>query len=170
MGVASAVRQQLRFWHDALQGMADDCGPELLNEQLPGATITSIASIYAHVVCAEDAFLQMRLRDLPSIYESEGWQARTGIAFVGMPPALTPEWAKSVTMDLGTFRPYAQAVFAATDAYLEGLSDAELERKVQGGEQTVEWYLAMILATHVPQHAGEIAALKGVRGLKGLPF
>ena len=62
--------------------------------------------------------------------------------------------------------------YAATDAYLAGLPDADLERKVQGpaGDTTVGWMIAVVLGTHFPQHVGEIAALKGVHGLKGLPF
>ncbi len=31
-------------------------------------------------------------------------------------------------------------------------------------------YLATFGVVHVSEHAGEIAALKGVRGRKGLPF
>ena len=38
------------------------------------------------------------------------------------------------------------------------------------GESTVGCMIVNILATHFPQHIGEIAALKGVHGLKGLPF
>jgi hypothetical protein len=30
--------------------------------------------------------------------------------------------------------------------------------------------VSAIVATHLPAHAGEIAALKGVQGYKGLPF
>ncbi len=82
------------------------------------------------------------------------------------------DWAAGVHMSLDSFQAYAKAVFAQTDAYLAGLSDADLVRKGQGpgGETTLGWFVVNILATHVPQHLGEIAALKGVQGLKGLPF
>jgi hypothetical protein len=75
-------------------------------------------------------------------------------------------------MDLPKFQEFAKAVYANTDAYLATLSDADLERKIQGpaGETTLGWFLTTILATHFPGHAGEIAALKGVQGMKGLPF
>jgi hypothetical protein len=63
-------------------------------------------------------------------------------------------------------------VQASVDGYLAGLPDSDLSRKISGpfGEQTVEWVIVTLLGTHLPQHAGEIAALKGVQGLKGLPF
>ncbi len=76
-------------------------------------------------------------------------------------------------MELPAFREYARAVYAATDAYVGGLSEAALERKVDTGfigEQTVAFVLTNIAAWHVAEHGGEIAALKGVQGLKGLPF
>jgi len=76
-------------------------------------------------------------------------------------------------MDLPPFREYGKAVYTATDAYIAGLSDADLERKVDTrliGEQTVAFVLGTFVAWHVANHCGEIAALKGVQGLKGLPF
>jgi hypothetical protein len=76
-------------------------------------------------------------------------------------------------MHLPSFREYAKAVYAATDAYVAGLGPADLERKVDTGfvgEQTVGFVVGNILVWHVAEHNGEIAALKGAQGLKGLPF
>jgi hypothetical protein len=173
MNVQSAVQQQLTGSHGTLRFMLGDCDPELLNKTLPNATIGSIASIYAHVVFAEDAFVQSRFQGKPTIYGSGGWEEKTGVASPGMPPAITPEWAKALKMDLPRFQEYADAVFAATDAYLAELPDEELDRKIQGatgGEYTLGWGIAILLGQHAAQHSGEIAALEGVQGLKGLPF
>ena len=57
--------------------------------------------------------------------------------------------------------------------YVSSLGPADLERKVDTGfvgEQTVGYVLGNICVGHVAEHNGEIAALKGVQGLKGLPF
>lgn len=173
MNVQAAVRQQLAFWHGALDQILADCGPEVLNANLPGSTITSIASIYAHINFGNDAIVHGLLQGEPLLYQADGWESKTGVAFPGLPPAITPEWGRAVQMDLPAFQEYAKAVHAAADAYLASVPDAELERKVTGGpfgDQTVEWIIVNILGTHAPQHAGEIAALKGVQGLKGLPF
>ncbi|MDZ4278451.1 MAG: hypothetical protein U1B78_04870, partial [Dehalococcoidia bacterium] len=112
------------------------------------------------VVFGEDAFVQSRFQGRPTIYESGGM------------PGITPEWAQALKMDLSTFQEYAEAVFAATDSYLANLPNSELERKVQGvlGEYTLGWGLAILLVQHEAEHSGEIAALKGVQGLKGLPY
>jgi len=170
MKVQDAVRQQLGFWHGASKGIMGDCG-EALNKQLPGATVTSIGSIYAHMVFAEDAIVNGMLQGKPMLYQADGWEARAGVPFPGVPPSIG-EWAKTVKVDYPKFEAYADTVFANTDAYLAGLPDSDLERKVQTpiGEQTVGWAISTLLATHAPQHIGEIAALKGVQGLKGLPF
>lgn len=168
----SLLKQQLAGYHDLLEQTIADCPPDALHKTLPGATIVSIASIYAHTVFSEDQIVQGMLQQKPPVFQSQGWAGRTGIA---MPttPELTGEWARGVRMDLPSFREYAKAVYAATDGYVGGLSDAALERKVDTGfidEQTVAFILSNIAAWHVAEHGGEIAALKGVQGLKGLPF
>jgi hypothetical protein len=172
LSVQTAVQQQLAFWHGALNPIIGDCNAEVLNKNLPDATITSIASIYAHVAWAEDAIVNGMLQGKPPVYQTDGWEAKTGVPFPGMPPEIKPEWARSLKMDPSKFNDYAKTVFAATEAYVAQLPDSELARKVPtpAGDQTVEWVLATLLGTHLPQHIGEIAALKGVQGLKGLPF
>jgi len=172
VNVQSAVRQQLGMWHGVMDGAVAECTPEQVNRNIDGATITSIASVYAHTVFAEDFIVHMMLQGKPPIYEAQGWSKKLNVAPSGAPPSINPEWAKAIKMDVPSFQQYAKEVYAASDAYVASLPDAELERKVQtpAGEQTVGWALAVILGTHGPQHAGEIAALKGVQGLKGLPF
>jgi len=172
MNLQSGARQQLTLSHGTLRHMLSDCDPELLHKTLPDATIGSIASIFAHAVFAEDVFVHARFQDGQPLYQSGGWEEKTGVPFPGIPPAITPEWAAALKMDLPSFQEYAEAVFAATDAYLEKLPDAELERKIRGatGEYALGWGIAVLLCQHAAQHSGEIAALKGVQGLKGLPF
>jgi len=171
MKTQSALQQQLAMGHDILAQTVGGCSEDALNKNLPGATITSIGSIYAHAVFGEDAIVQGMLQGKPPVYQAQGWAGKLS---VDMPsdPSMTPDWGKSVKMDLATFCDYAKAVYAATDAFVAGLSDADLDRKLEtgfAGEQTVAWVLGMCV-NHVDTHTGEIAALKGVQGLKGLPF
>jgi hypothetical protein len=170
MKVQDVARSQLGFWHGTCAAIMGDCG-DAVNKQVPNASITSIGSIYAHMVFAEDAIINGMLQGKPMMYQSDGWEAKTGSPFPGMPPSLG-DWAKTFKMDYPKFQEYANAVFANTDSYLANLSDADLEKKVQTpiGEQTIGWAVTTLLGTHAPQHAGEIAALKGVQGMKGLPF
>lgn len=171
MSVQTAVQQQLAFWHGTLDPIMGDCSPEVLNKNLPDATISSIGSIYAHIAWSEDAIVNGMLQGKPAMYQTDGWEAKTGVPFPG-DASLNPQWTKAFKMDAAKFRDYAKAVFANTESYVGNLSDGDLARKVQTpiGEQTVEWAIATLLGTHLPQHIGEIAAVKGVQGLKGLPF
>lgn len=171
MNSQNAAAQQLGFWHGVMNGVLGDRG-DALNKQVPGATVTSIASIYAHMVMSEDAIVNGMMQGKPPMFMSGGWEAKTGVKFPGEQPSINPDWAHAMKMDLPKFQEYAKAVFANTDSYLKSVTDAELQEKVQTpvGEQTREWFIVNVLATHFPQHSGEIAALKGVQGLKGLPF
>jgi len=172
MKLQTAAQQQLAGSHGAFRFMLNDIEPALLNETLPGAAIGSIASIYAHLVFAEDVFVHTRFQEREPLYLAGGWEAKTGVPFPGIPPAITPEWAAALRMDLATFQPYADTVFADTEAFVANLPDAELDRTIKGatGEYTIGWGIAIIIVQHAAQHSGEIAALKGVQGLKGLPF
>jgi hypothetical protein len=170
MNAQQAVKDQLAFWHGIGNSVLGDCA-DALNKRVDNAKVGSISSIYAHMVFAEDNIVNGMIQGKPSIYASGGWEAKTGVKSPDG-PMQNADWAAGVNMDLAKFQDYAKEVFANTDAFLAGLSDAELERKIQGpvGETTVGWFVVNILATHFPQHLGEIAALKGVHGLKGLPF
>ncbi len=172
MNVQTAIQQQLAGAHGTIRSMVQECDAQTLNRTLPNATIGSIASVYAHLVFAEDVFVHARFQEIEPLYLAQGWQAKASVPFPGIPPAITPEWVASVRMDLTTFQPYADAVFAATERYVADLADADLERKIKGatGEYPLGWALSVLIAQHAAAHSGEIAALKGVQGLKGLPF
>lgn len=166
------IGQQLKGYHDIMEQTIADCGQATLDHTLPGATIGNIGSVYAHTVFSEDGIIQGMLQGGGPLYHGQGWGKRLNVPMPAS-PELAPEWARGVRMDLPPFREYAKAVYAATDAYVARCSDAELDRKLDTGfigEQTVAFILSNIVGWHVAQHNGEIAALKGVQGLKGLPF
>ena len=174
MTTATAVlRQQLAGYHAILEQTMDDVPADALDRTLPGATIGNIASVYAHTVFAEDQILHGMLQGKAPLYASEGWTSRTNVAMPS-PGELTLEWSRAAKkMNLPAFREYAKAVYAATDAYLAGLPEAELDRTLDTGfigEQTVAFVVSNVLGWHAAEHNGEIAALKGAFGLKGLPF
>jgi hypothetical protein len=173
MNIQQASREVLSsFWHGLVAQMVAECSPDVLHKVVPGSSINSIAATYAHMVMTEDLLVQARLKGVRVLFESEGWDERTGIAFIGDPPMQTPDWASGLRMDVDTFRGYATAVHAATDAYLANLPDDEVDRTTQGlfRETSVGRVIVLGICTHFLTHAGEISALKGTFGLKGLPF
>ena len=76
-----------------------------------------------------------------------------------------------MAFSLAALQAYEQAVLATTETYLAALIPTDLDRTVAfiGGERPVADVLAN-LVVHSMGHAGEIAALKGMQGVKGLPF
>jgi len=172
MNLQEAVKLQLGMWHGVVDGQVADCSSDVLHKNVDGATITSIASVYAHIAFGEDFIVQGMLQGKTPVYFAGGWDKKLSVTPPGESPEMKPEWGKQVQMDVPAFQAYAKDVWAATDAYLTNVSEKDLDRKVQtpAGEQNVAWAIAAILGTHAPQHSGEIAALKGVQGAKGLPF
>ena len=166
------LRQQLAGHHDILEQTIADCAQQTLDRNLANATITNIGSIYAHIIFSEDGIIQGMLQKKPLVHQSQGWASRLNVAMPSS-PTFDPTWGRAVRMHLPSFREYAKAVYAASDAYVSSLGPADLERKVDTGfvgEQTVGYVLGNIAIWHVAEHNGEIGALKGAQGLKGLPF
>ena len=157
--------------HRVLNMVMEDCTPEVLHYKAPGSTINPIAAIYVHAVYAEDSLVNRRIRGQTSVWERGGWQEKTGIEIPGS--SSDRNWAERLTLDLTRFKPYADAVFSETETYLSALTDAEMSREIETsvfGKQTAAQLLSGLTLHHMGLHTGEIATMKGVQGLKGLPF
>jgi hypothetical protein len=166
--IRTLLRDQYQKAHGMLAPSLEDCSPEVLHALLPRATVGSIGAIYAHAVIAEDVFTNKYAFHKEPLYTE--YEPR----LKGVPHmengAQTPEWTQQVKLDLPSFKPYAEAVFAATDAGIAALSDEDLEREVNFGGPIPLAGMLGIFVQHYSEHCGEIAALKGAHGLQGLPF
>ncbi len=174
-------RQLLAQAHTYLEIRIGLCPEALLFESTPGATIAPIGAIYAHAVVNEDSYVQRELQASTPLYERPQWASK--LAF---PPrvALDADWPARFRTDLPLFRQYARAVYDASDAYLAGLTELDSEREVpkhlvflRDGAPAVErrpvplaFDFADMVTLHIVEHAGEISALLGVKGLKGSPW
>ncbi len=170
MDVQSVLRTALGLAHNVLEGtMADVTAEQAL--WTPGGRGIPIGAQYFHILVTEDRFVQGSFQGAATLAESS-WAGRTGCAT--LPPRL-PEswdaWSHEVRVDLPAARQYAQAVYAATDAFLAGADQATLERLVgQQRPMPIADLTAGVLLQHVASHCGEISAFKGLQGLKGYPF
>jgi hypothetical protein len=164
------LQAHMKTIYDMVEGTIADCSQEAANTWRDGWTAQPISVIYLHALCSDDYMVNEVARGGARLYEAGGWQERLGavnmLYMEGIPPG-------SLTLDLNVVREYGAAVRAATDQFLANATEAELTRLVgnhSGGQIPVAEYLATYLGTHMSEHCGEIAALKGVLGLKGLPF
>ena len=168
MEARELLRAQFQTMHQFLDMTIADCSPEVLEQKDDAWTINKVGSLYAHVVLAEDTMLGMG-KGGELVLKSDGWAEKLGIDDAS---PRQDEHLADLTIDLEAFREYAKAVAAATDDFLANATDEQLNKEVGSpvGKQPFITFFANIGLTHVAGHWGEIAALKGVQGLKGLPF
>lgn len=169
MEIAEFVRQlyaSLNQWMDVVM---QDATEEQFNWTPPGMA-NAISTTFLHMLNAEDLHIQTILQGKPRIWESSGWSEKIGLA---APPGQGRHWkeARAQALDLATVTKYQQAVRAATDIYLKDLTREKLAKDIAfpGGSRSVAHVLTGLII-HLANHAGEIAALKGIQGVTGLPF
>ncbi|MBX5445604.1 DinB family protein [Sphaerobacter sp.] len=170
----SILRAQLSWTHGLMEQAVADLSEEQLHHCGEGWTIRSIAAIYAHCVQAEDWLVNQFLRKQPPVFERENWAEQTGILPFPARGGSHEEWEASLRgVNFPRLRAFAERVYAATDDYLGSLTEADLDQTVtfgRLGDIPVGTFLANIVAGHAAHHTGEVCALKGVLGGKGLPF
>lgn len=163
--VVTNLRAQLTFAHDWLEGTLTGVDDTLANDVPPGGKVASIGAMYGHVVTAEDYFVNVLLRGGTPLMQS----ISTGIS---EPPPLGEwgEWGRGVQTDIAALHAYARQVYDSVDTYLSTLTDADLTTisKTPVGDMPLGAFIGLwILNAHC--HAGEISALKGLKGLQGYP-
>jgi hypothetical protein len=164
------LKNQYEQGHSILRDIAANIPPELVNQRDGHGTAGSLGSICAHVVMSEDSLISL-VRGEPTLYERDGWSERVGIAMPGL--FQTVQWSSGVSMDMATFEPYMQAVIARTEESIGGMSVADLEKMVEGGmgrPVPASMLVGTVGVIHMAEHSGELAALLGVHGHKGLQF
>jgi hypothetical protein len=173
------IREAARVGHWYLEGTMADVTPEQAHYAPPGRA-NPLGATYAHLLCSEDMIVNGMLKQAAPLSVSTH-AAKTGLS-EPMPMPGSPDWstayaawARRVEVDLAALKAYGADVYAATDAYLATLSDADLEREldlsgVGFGQQKLGWMLNLLLLNHVGTETGEIAVLKGIQGAKGYPF
>ncbi|MCO6450079.1 MAG: DinB family protein [Caldilineales bacterium] len=171
MHAVESQRQAFKWATELLEMTIAGTSPEHLHWNPPG-TANTLAALYAHAVCGIDGVLNLLLRNTASHFSTD-WAGRTGVSEPRW--NITPEWSRSVRIDLAAMRPYVEMVYAEADAHMAALTEDDLEREInlssQGlGKRNVDWCLSALMTGHVNNMAGEISCLKGVQGLQGYPF
>jgi len=170
------IKDELKNAREIFEGTAADLQQEYLQKD-PGGKALPAGATYAHLVFSEDVIVHGMLQKKPALYETT-WKDKTG-ASAPMPPmddkwsAAHEQWAKTVHIDLTQFRQYTTAVFAATDEYVAGLKEEDLETVIDlgsWGKKTVVELLYSFIIGHTNSLAGELSAIKGILGAKGYPF
>ena len=167
MELLDFIRAQVGTVHHNLGVSMEDLTDEVVHAEAGGTTNT-IAQILAHVVTGQDLLIREKLSGAPTLHES-GWAEKTGI-----PKVRTEIWQSHAWhLNLEAFNEFRLAVEANSTAYVDALQFADLDllrNWVWGPERPIGTLLQTIFINHALGHCGEISALKGIRGLKGLPI
>lgn len=137
--------------------------PEQGAWRLPGSTANTIGATFLHAYYTEDDLVH-RLLGGRTVFEEGGWQQRLGYD----PNAA---WTLDTKPETSLLLSYAAAVTAVSKDYLANLAPGALDHEVETprGRRALAFRLAVYLVAHKLQHAGEISALLGCQGLRGLP-
>jgi hypothetical protein len=153
----------------AVRRQTDEAMKDLTVEQFnwaPPGTANPISAIFVHFLNSEDSFIQVQLQGKPKIWDAGGWAEKTGVK---VPPGYSGGWeeVKNMTLALEPILNYQQAVRAATEACLDKLTPAELDRvvKTARGDRSVATIFTLVV-NHALIHSGEIGALKGIQTAK----
>lgn len=131
----------------------------------PGGTANPAGKTHVHALTSVDFFINVAARD----------QERLWTAFAsknGLPENPREMWSYEGTIPHGAVQEYAAELQKGVLHYVASLIDNDLDYEVETqfyGRKSIG-FLVQFAATHAIAHGGEIAAVKGVQGLKGLPF
>jgi hypothetical protein len=157
LSARALLRWQFRVAHELLEAAIEQLTTEAIDR--PGAgTAPSAGACYAQAVLCEDLSVNGVLATGTPLALST-WVGRTGVSEM---PALAdlPDWrawAQQVRLDLGELRPYARAVYASTEEYLDALPDHALD---QPSEMPTCVLNALLLT--LSMRRGEIGCLRAL--------
>jgi hypothetical protein len=168
METVEFIQKQYTWVKKQFDGVMQDTTEEQINWTPPG-TANSIGVTLLHVAGTLDNAFQGTLQGKPSVWDSGVWGKKLGLSGL---PGRVHGWdeAKSSHLASGPLMEYVNSVFNQVNTCVSGLTPPELDRVVTlyGADRPVSDLLIM-QASHALMHTGEIAALKGMQGVKGLP-
>ncbi len=131
----------------------------------PGGTANSAAKSHVHAISSMDFFINGTVQGKEMLWSPFALKH-------GLPESPLAVWAYEGTIPVEPMKEYSKSVQDAVLEYVGSLSDADFDREVETqffGKKSVAW-LVQLAGMHAVGHAGDMAAVKGMQGLKGLPF
>lgn len=164
MNAAEYAKQNLS---EAL-GLLNVCAGGMTDEQYnwkPGGTCNVAAKSHVHALTSIDFFINGVVRG-----EQIMWPEVATAN--GLPANPLQVWQHDAPIPYAVIKDYGERVQRAALEYVGTLKDDDLDREIETqffGRKSVAWLL-QLAGNHAVGHGGDIAAVKGMQGLKGLPF
>jgi hypothetical protein len=172
MDALEVMREGLRGAHGMLDDVVEGMTAEQLNFRPSEGGISPFFSLW-HYVRTEDNIVNFVIQRRNTVWLEGGYDERFELPRTAQGTGMTDEEARAVRIeDVGGWRAYQAAVWAATDAYLGSLEGSSMEgvrvtiKPV--GEMSLWQGLWGMCLTHAYRHVGEIEYARGVQGLGGL--
>ncbi len=159
------IERGLAFAHAALRDARNGTDEQL--HFVPPSGSHSIAWCLWHTARIEDLIINARVKGGTVLWDAT-WAERIGLPFEGFGAGMSDADAQQIHIrDMEAFGAYQEAVWAATDAFLEGADDAALDREVPSrtGSETVGEAILLHMIGHFNGHRGEINTLRGMQGM-----
>ena len=168
MNAIQYLQSQLEgMWHlqnATLESVTDD-----IVMKVPQGTVSPIGVIWLHLVATQDKFAAT-LSGMEPLWQSEGWDRKFSVEKA---PGFGMDWSTYQGMDwsMELLQGYTLAVKAFVQRAIDSMDNETLDERVKfftdSDPKSDVWIL---LIGHTLHHCGEIAAINGVFGGKGLPF
>jgi hypothetical protein len=176
MKAIELLKEEIINARETFEGTVADLNEEKLHKNTEGKALP-LGSVYAHLILSEDMIVSTMLQKKSALSDTT-FKDKTGVDLPLAPmdenwSSENEKWARSVHIDIESFRKYSKAVYDETDKYLESLNDEDLGSEVDlgsWGKKTIAYILYAMVLGHTYSLTGEISALKGLQGLKGYPF
>jgi hypothetical protein len=160
MYAKKALEQSFWLFNMIADGMTD----EQYNSK-PQGTANSIAKSHVHAIATVDFLLNGTVKG-----GQMDWPAFA--AANGLPGNPMEIWDHTGAIPLAAMKEYDAKVQKSAIDYVGSLSESDLDREIDTpffGKQTAA-YLIQLAGMHAVGHGGDMSAVKGLQGLKGLPF
>jgi DinB superfamily len=167
MDMLEYLRTSVKAVNEMVDNAMQDLTDDVVNFQ-PGGTANTIAQLLAHVISGQDLLINDKIGGGRSLHET-GWAEKTGI------PLERPLiWQRAGwELDLPGFDAYRTEVARSAESTFMSMKPADLDREVswvRGPDRPLAMMTQAIFVNHGLGHCGEISAIKGIQGLKGLPI
>jgi hypothetical protein len=160
------LQNSVKAVNDMVDTAMQDLTDKVVNYK-PGGTANTIAQLLAHVLTSQDLLVNDRIAGATLLHET--WAAKTGIPLDRRQIWQVDDWQ----LNLAAFDAYRKEVALSAEAVFAALKSADLDRMISWGrvpDRPVPLITQAVFINHSMGHCGEISAIKGMQGLKGLPL
>jgi hypothetical protein len=155
------LHMEQSFW------LTNICADGMTEEQynyVPQGNCNSPAKSHVHALATVDFFVNIILKGGKARWPAVAQEH-------GLPVNALEIWKHEGTIPYAAIKAYGQEVQKDAVEYTASISESDLDRRVNTpfGEQSAGWLL-QLAGMHAVGHSGDVATVKGMQGLKGLPF